>query len=47
MTLVIEESDEVSLELLTPILGVLKKDNEVTCNLMGWMCCTPCFDEVA
>ena len=29
MTLVIEESEDVSLDLLTPILGVLKKDNEV------------------
>ncbi|KAL1833211.1 hypothetical protein ACET3Z_002862 [Daucus carota] len=30
MTLVIEESEDVSLDLLTPILGVLKKDNEDT-----------------
>lgn len=29
MTLVIEESEDVSLDLMTPILGVLKKDNEV------------------
>ncbi|WOG84102.1 hypothetical protein DCAR_0103282 [Daucus carota subsp. sativus] len=30
MTLVIEESEDVSLDLMTPILGVLKKDNEDT-----------------
>lgn len=33
MTLVIEESEDVTLELLTPILGVLKKHKEVRCNL--------------
>lgn len=42
MTLVIQESDEVSHELLTSILGVLKKDNEVRYNLVGWICCSPC-----
>lgn len=45
MTLVIEESEDVTLELLTPILGVLKKDKEVRCNLVGWICCTPCSEE--
>lgn len=29
MTLVIEESEDISVELLTPILECLRKDNEV------------------
>lgn len=32
MTLVLEESEEVSLELLTPLLASVKKDNEVCCG---------------
>lgn len=31
MTLVLEESEEVSLELLTPLLASVKKDNAVCC----------------
>jgi hypothetical protein len=33
MTLVIEESEDISLELLTPILDSVKKDNEVNHTL--------------
>jgi hypothetical protein len=33
MTLVIEESEDISLELLTPILDSVKKDNEVNYTL--------------
>lgn len=29
MTLVIEESEDISLEMLSPILDTLRKDNEV------------------
>lgn len=39
MTLVLEESEDVSLELLTPILASLKKDNEVANYLMDWLFC--------
>lgn len=35
MTLVIEESEDVTVELLTPILGVLKKDKENT-QTISW-----------
>lgn len=45
MILVIEESEDVMLELLTSILSVLKKDKEVRCNLVGWVCCTHCCEE--
>jgi hypothetical protein len=30
MTLVLEESEDISIELLTPMLANVKKDNEVT-----------------
>lgn len=30
MTLVLEESEDIALELLTPILDSVKKDNEVS-----------------
>jgi hypothetical protein len=35
MALVIEESEDISLELLTPILASVKKDNEV--NYTVWL----------
>jgi hypothetical protein len=41
MTLVLEESEDISIELLTPMLANVKKDNEVTYTF-DWQYASPC-----
>ena len=39
MTLVLEESEDIPTELLSPILASIKKDNQVNCHLGCHLLC--------
>ena len=39
MTLVLEESEDIPIELLSPILASIKKDNQVNFHLSIYLLC--------